>query len=172
MIILLWPIIQLYDSYSIDQSLVDLIGHLVWPVTILILVFIFKTELINLINRLIEAPPGFKFRASHDAIRIDEAVPKKEFSVYTKSLLATLWKYQQEHYPKDPTGIGRWTFMVHHKSKKYEQFRLGLSECINAGLVGLWIFNNQVYLLDKGIEYCQENSEELSDLVWDLDFQK
>lgn len=58
--ILLWPLIPPYVHSHLDHTVVDLIGHLAWPITILILVFVFIDELRDLGGRIVEFG-GVKF---------------------------------------------------------------------------------------------------------------
>jgi hypothetical protein len=76
-----------------------------------------------------------------------------------KKVLATLWKYQKIHFPRNPEQ--RWTFTVGSNSPHYTQFSYGF---LLLGAKGLATVapSGQILLSNQGFNYCQSHDAEIS----------
>lgn len=76
-----------------------------------------------------------------------------------KKVLATLWKYQKIHFPRNPEQ--RWTFTVGSNSPHYTQFSYGF---LLLGAKGLATVapSGQILLSNQGFNYCQAHDAEIS----------
>lgn len=74
-------------------------------------------------------------------------------------VLATLWKYQNIHYPG--TRQQRWTFTVGRDSPEFMMFSLGFLQLVRKGFADIAPNNAQVVLTDAGYDFCQQHGQEL-----------
>lgn len=80
-----------------------------------------------------------------------------ELSLYAKKIMATLWKYQKQHFKDDFSR--RWTFTVHPQAQGFPNFLTGLAEMVQRGLVAVAPENQHCMLTNEGISYIQNNPE-------------
>ncbi len=73
-------------------------------------------------------------------------------------LLATLWKYQQIHSPKDPNS--RWLLAINPISPDFTDFAIGYSRLRYLSLIDI-NQNNRIHLSTKGYQFCQQNEKTL-----------
>lgn len=91
--------------------------------------------------------------------RIENVVFNPSFSTLMppeKKVLATLWKYQQIHFPNPE--LGQWTFTVNPRVPDYAVFSMGLMGLRILGLAGV-AQNGQAVLTREGVFYCQHQPE-------------
>lgn len=74
-----------------------------------------------------------------------------------KKILATLWKYQKQHFKDDYSR--RWTFKVFPHAYQYSSYLSGLSELIKLGLVVVSPENEQCMLTNEGINCIVNNAD-------------
>lgn len=74
-----------------------------------------------------------------------------------KKILATLWKYQKQHFKEDYSR--RWTFRVFPAAYQYSSYLSGLSELIKLGLVVVSPENEQCMLTNEGINFVINNTD-------------
>lgn len=74
-----------------------------------------------------------------------------------KKILATLWKYQKQHFKEDYSR--RWTFRVFPVAYQYSSYLSGLSELIKSGLVVVSPENEQCMLTNEGINFVVNNTD-------------
>ncbi|HSW54774.1 MAG TPA: hypothetical protein VLH59_06765 [Ignavibacteriaceae bacterium] len=79
------------------------------------------------------------------------------FSAHAMKILATLWRYQRQHFKDDFSK--RWTFAVFPNAVVYPSYLTGIAELLNAGLVAVLTDNYQVLLTNEGISYIQQHDE-------------
>ena len=85
---------------------------------------------------------------SFDAMAYDE-----------KRIIATLWKYQKRHFPRQRDS--RWTFTVQIGSPDYMGFSYGFLELVKKSFVAV-APNGHVMLSETGYQFCEANDAPLS----------
>ena len=148
------------------QIILDFIAalahYIAWPVVALLVLFIFRKPLTDLIGRLKE------YEGRHGTFRFGETqapppqVPDTkeipaDLSKEAKRILATLWERQTHHFKDDYTR--RWSFRIMPNSHAYGIFMMGFAELLAPGLVGWTEKDGQALLTDKGIEYVKAHPE-------------
>jgi hypothetical protein len=73
-------------------------------------------------------------------------------------LLATLWKYQRERFPNDPTT--RWQLKINPISQDFTEFAIGFSRLRHLNLIDIDQDYN-VRLSNKGYQLCQNDEPKL-----------
>jgi hypothetical protein len=152
---------------------VQLIGHIAWPGTILVIVLIFRKSIIKKMGELIEVwigRMGAKFKESQEgetktilptspqttSVAI-ETKPLAELSREARKILTTLWRRQTHHFQEDFSR--RWSFRILPNSRVYGIFIIGFGELLDLGLIDWEPKDGQALLTDKGIEYIQKHTE-------------
>ena len=74
-----------------------------------------------------------------------------------KKILATLWKYQKQHFKDEYSR--RWTFRVFPNAYQYSSYLSGISELIKSGLVVVSPENEQCMLTNEGISFIVRNTD-------------
>lgn len=82
-----------------------------------------------------------------------------QFSADGLKVLATLAKFQREHFPDAKSK--RWTFTVSPAAPDYTTFLKGTVELKEAGLVAVVPENHHVMLTDGGLEFVAKNATTL-----------
>ena len=83
-----------------------------------------------------------------------------------RKVLATLWKYQQIHFP--PPKQGLWTFIISPSIPEYVIYTRGLMELAKYNLAGI-AENGQAALTLEGIAYCKKHSDVISTWLFTYD---
>lgn len=92
--------------------------------------------------------------------------PKNEQQVLTslldlsddaKKILATLWRYQKQHFKDDYSR--RWTFKILPQAYQYSSYLSGLGELLKRGLAVVSPENEQCMLTNEGIDFITKNVE-------------
>jgi hypothetical protein len=153
-----------------------------WPLTILIILLIFRTR----VGRLLDGLGAFLGDLEEGRVgpvwgkrnRSGKVPPppstgppptgavENALSGEAHELLATLWNHHLKHFGQDFT-TRRWTFLVSPASPRYPAFLKALSETVNAGLVAVSPQNLQCFLTNQGVEYCKKNLEQLQGDYWE-----
>jgi len=76
-----------------------------------------------------------------------------------RRILATLWRYQRQHFANDDTR--RWTFTVHPFAPAYPDFVTGLALLLRRGLAVVAPENNHCMLSNEGLAFCRQHATEL-----------
>ncbi len=84
---------------------------------------------------------------------------KNTFSLDAQKILATLWRYQRQHF-KDDTSK-RWTFVVFPNATDYPSYLTGVAELLKSGLIAVIPGNYQVLLTDEGMNYVQNHKNDI-----------
>jgi hypothetical protein len=149
----LWP-----SSFILDQTILLLLalGALPWLTLFLKKVSIpgfLSAESAERAQGQTKKPPAP--RSSVQIANTDQL----QLSGDAKKILATLWRYQNQHFHDDPTK--RWTFTVFPTApaEAYSSYLTGLGELVKAGLVVVSPENNQCMLTGEGIFYIQSHGE-------------
>jgi hypothetical protein len=145
------------------EHFVQIIQHISWPATVLIIFLAFRKELRDLIARFTE------YEGRHGIFRFGKTskLPSRqlpegteittELSKEAKKILATLRERQTYHFKDDSSG--RWSFRILPNAEGYGVFMVGFAELLKLGLVGWTPKDGQAFLTDKGIEYIKDQSE-------------
>ena len=144
-----------------------------WPAAAVVLVFVLRNPLGRLLARLIEIKWGDKSArfeqgrveepaelATATTIKPTDAVSLKRLTSHAKKILATLWHYQQVHFP-DSTDDRRWTFLVLPPSDYWTDYYVGGGELTAGGLIRSVRPDRRIFLSDAGMAFCKENAEAL-----------
>ena len=83
-----------------------------------------------------------------------------QFPAPARWLLATLWHYQQQHFPAFDSPK-RWTYGLPQGVAHSETFAEGFKRLKSTGLISMSPLPGHVYLSDIGMEFCRDNSEDL-----------
>jgi hypothetical protein len=84
----------------------------------------------------------------------------RQFRWEARKVLATLWKYQQIHFPNPQAG--QWTFLIATGSPEYVVFARGLVALGKFDIAGV-ADNGQAVLTRNGIEYCLRHAPEVKE---------
>jgi hypothetical protein len=151
--------LKFFDSHFFEA--------LIWPLTFLIILLIFKEQIKllfgSLIKRLndgdeISFPGGIVIKQGTTKLKLDETVNTQTFETdlsyllkdeMTKKILSTFWKQQTK---LDNTYKNRWTFIM-----SGEDYRTAITKLILTGLVAFDSIGHQYFLTDYGISFCGKN---------------
>jgi|GEM_PF-5475940 hypothetical protein len=161
-----------------------LLLHIIWPVTIFVILIIFHrrvSKLIDVVLKRIEKGDNFKaggFELSHNEVKspfntvqenrvlkIDELLSDESGKfplndVVAKKILSTLWKGQKQY---DKSNNNRWTFIITGNS----DFDTAMNRLLWRGLVAFDATRGtQYFLTDVGIEYCRKYENVIGDFSY------
>ena len=100
---------------------------------------------------------GAEITFKGEAAPVTEIRKEEELELSEDALrvLSTLWIHQQQYSPKI------WTFTMGSLNPNYPSFALGVGQGIRYGLIAVYPQNGQVYLTEKGINYCNSHREKM-----------
>jgi hypothetical protein len=135
--------------------------YIAWPAVALLVVFVFRKPLTELMGRLIE------YESRHGTARFGlTSAPAQsasagempaKLSEDANRNLTTLWEGQKYHFKDDYSR--RWSFRMMPNSHVYGTFMMGFAELLGSGLVDWTSKDGQALLTDKGIEYIKAHPE-------------
>jgi hypothetical protein len=154
-----------------------LIGQVAWPLAVLLIVFLFRKGIVNLLDSLgdmIRKIRSGKFgnvewstldtgRSNAEQAPVaNGAILQFELTREAKKVLSTLWNYQKQF----EAGFERgkvWTFLVYHQSPQYGEFVAGCGRLLEKGLIAWRLDTGQFHLTPTGIHFCREREADLGE---------
>jgi hypothetical protein len=161
----------------------DFISSIAWPLTIIIIILLFKKHIIPLLNII-----GMKIRDSKsltiskegivvasgvtDEIPLDKKTNETTQDIFpefpmtdneSKKILSTLWFHQNEY---DKNYRTRWTFTLGANSPDYLSFVQSSQRLQWLGLITYDQSSGQFFLTDLGIKYCEKNKKSIGDFSY------
>jgi len=152
-------------------EMIHALADFAWPAVALVVAWMFQDDLRQALRRLrrgrffgqeveldqstTEHPPpplAAPSRGEADAFSDPEG----------RKILATLWRYQKQHFPNDPSK--RWTFLVRPNAPAYAQYLGGLSALVASGLVVVDPETQHAMLSNEGLAACESRAAELEAL--------
>jgi hypothetical protein len=148
----------------------QLLPHLIWPLTVLLIVVLFYRQIRRLIAHIVTrvstgadlevGPGGIKIGKGAKAISYDKNdnstisfEPNFPLENETaKKIMSTFWFHQNEH---DPTYNIRWTFKIGGNP----DFDATINKLHWLGLAAYDPASSQYFLTDYGLHYCIKNKE-------------
>lgn len=160
----------------------DIFVPCVWPLTLIILVLIFRKPLFSILTSLGEfaknldeiviKKDGVKIKKGEtntggsilptDPQNVRDLAPASAISTNKMigRILSTMWYYQLVHF-KD--FAQRWSFTLGVSHPEYFEFINAIHLLISRGLVAQDKNSQQFYLTDFGIFYCKQNEAQLKE---------
>ncbi|MFA6176693.1 MAG: hypothetical protein WC765_08965 [Phycisphaerae bacterium] len=145
------------------EHFVQIVHHIVWPATVLIILFVFRERFRDLIDRFTE------YEGHHGTFRFNKTnkppspQPSEgieitaDLSTEAKKILSTIWEWQTYHFKDDYSK--RWSFRILPNAEGYGIFMLGFAELLKLSLVDWTRKDGQALLTNKGIEYLKKHPE-------------
>jgi hypothetical protein len=150
----------------------QLLQNLIWPITLLLIVFLFYNKIKNLIDNIVKrVSDGAGLEFGPGGIKIGEGAKNapyekndtKSTSFETnfpienetaKKIMSTFWIHQNEY---DPQYNIRWTFKI-GSNPNYDAT---INKLHWLGLVAYDQASTQFFLTDYGLHYCNKNKDKL-----------
>jgi hypothetical protein len=168
--IIIQPAMLSINQHPLIDIIRDILVAYAWPITIIILILIFKTPLRIILNRLGEffknldeitfGKLGMKSKIGTAEVSSSEEQIKSDKMAL--KILSTFWHYQNLHKIKGQ----RWTFILSAYNPEYEKFTKSISLLMTSGIVAQDPSTQQFLLTDYGMEYCKKNEGELREPVF------
>ncbi len=84
-----------------------------------------------------------------------------ELSPDAKKIIATLWRYQNQHFGNDKSK--RWTFIVSPIAPLYSGYLRGASELFDKGLIA-FANDHHIMLTNEGLYFMEKNVDALQNI--------
>jgi RNase P/RNase MRP subunit p29 len=163
----------------ISKSL-DFVGEIAWPLTVIFIVLLFRSNLVTLLSVLGKKISDSKsFEVSAAGVKVsgsvisgqpDETIKNDSGQIklpdfkltddQSKKILSTLWIHQNE-YDKDKSLSTRWSFTLGIESPDFTLFQQSIHRLQILGIVTMNQSNGQYILTNLGYKYCEQFKEEL-----------
>jgi hypothetical protein len=164
---------------------VSALSSLAWPVLAGIILYVFRAEFRSIFAAIGAGLPGvmarpFRAKFPGGEFQVEGTTEHRPPAVQqppsqaqlraadplvhspARKILATLWHYQQQHFPSLTDPMKRWTFAVLPNAPLYPDYLEGRSNLIRAGLVAITSDTNQTALTGDGFVFCREHAEDLA----------